>query len=353
MMQESELVLVSGASGFVACHVVQQLQQAGYRVRGTVRSLKNEAKVKPIRELCPEAAHPIELVEADLLDADSWPKAVEGCTYVVHTASPFPSENPKHEDELIKPAVEGTLNVLRAAKDAKTIKRVVLTSSMVSVFGAGNGKDGVTYSEKDFPDVKKDPTVDAYSKSKSMAERAAWDFVKFANFDLAVINPGFIIGPILSGGGDATSVVLIRRLLQKEMPMLPKINMPCIDVRDVARAHVIAMTLPEAGGQRHCLVQDGLWFKEISKILEKEFRSQGYSLPMSEAPYVALWFVARFDKQARMAMPFVNAKPNYDNTRLRTVLKIDPIPMEKSAVDMAYSAIERGFIKKTPKYKPR
>ena len=123
-MEESALVLVSGASGFVACHVVQQLQQAGYRVRGTVRSLKNEAKCQPLRELCPDAAHPIELVEADLLDAESWPKAVEGCTYVIHTASPFPAANPKHEDELIKPAVEGTLNVLRAAKDVSSVKRV-------------------------------------------------------------------------------------------------------------------------------------------------------------------------------------------------------------------------------------
>ena len=350
MMEESDLVLVSGASGFVACHVVQQLQQAGYRVRGTVRSLKNEAKVKPIRELCPDAAHPIELVEADLLDADTWPKAVKGCTYVIHTASPFPAANPKHEDELVKPAVEGTLNVLRAAHAAGTVKRVVVTSSMAAVFGAETGANGVTYNEDDFPDAS-EKHMEPYVKSKSKAEKAAWDFAKTANFELAVVNPGFIVGPVLSGG-DATSIVLVRQLMHREMPLIPKLHMPCIDVRDVARAHVRAMTMPEAAGKRHCTVQDGLWFKDLALILQKEFSQQGYKVPTTEAPYFLLWIMARFDSNLRLVLPSIGAKATYDNSRIRNVLKIDPIPMEKSLVDMAYSAVEKGFVKKTTKYKP-
>ena len=257
------MVLVSGATGYVAAHVIKQLQEAGYRVRGTVRSLKNEAKVKPIRELCPDAAHPIELVEADLLDADSWPKAVEGCKYVVHTASPFPSENPKHEDELIKPAVEGTLNVLRAAKDARTIKRVVLTSSTVAVVENASPDFDREYSEADFPDPSR-ITMQPYPKSKTLAERAAWDFVKEGEFELRVVNPGFVVGPP-THAGTGTSNDILKGVMLGRIDIRP-VCVPCVDVRDVARAHVAAMTTEEAAGHRHCLVTDMLWYADMAQM---------------------------------------------------------------------------------------
>ena len=327
MMEESDLVLVSGASGFVACHVVQQLQQAGYRVRGTVRSLKNEAKVKPIRELCPDAAHPIELVEADLLDADSWPKAVEGCTYVIHTASPV-ALGPVDEEPLIKGALGGTLNVLEAVKATSSVKRVVLTSSTVAVSG-GMAVPDASYSEKDFPDPMT-TEMDPYSKSKILAERAAWDFVKGASFELAVVNPSFIVGPPLHSG-EGLSTNIIKGLIDGSQEIMP-IIFPCVDVRDVARAHVAAMTTKDAAGHRHCLNTEGFWCSDIAQMLKDEFGGQGYSVTKrTETP---------------SAKP-----PHFDTTRMRSVLGINPIPIRKSLVDMGYRIIEMGLLPKTEKYR--
>ena len=189
-MSQDNLVLVTGASGYVACHVVQQLQRAGYRVRGTVRSLKNDKKCQPIRELCPDAKHPVEFVEADLLQPETWPAAVAGCSYVIHTASPFPFMPPKNPDDVIKPAVDGTLNVLRAVKGAGCAKRVVLTSSNAAVCG-DVAREGKTYDETDWTDVNE--WTSAYAKSKTLAEKAAWEFVDALSGDdrleLAVMNP--------------------------------------------------------------------------------------------------------------------------------------------------------------------
>ena len=146
-------VLVTGASGFIATHVVQQLQRQGYKVRGTVRSKTNEKKVKPLLSLCPNAEHELELVEADLMKPDGWNEAVADCSYIMHIASPFPNAEPRDENELIKPAVEGTLQVLRACREAKCVKRVVLTSSVVSISGGFEESDKA-FTEADWTDVK-------------------------------------------------------------------------------------------------------------------------------------------------------------------------------------------------------
>lgn len=192
---DSDLILVTGASGYIATHIISQLSAKGYRVRGTVRSLKDEKKLAPLRNLSRNCRYPIELVEADLLNEASWLKAVNGCTYVLHTASPFPSEVPENEDVVIKPALNGTLFVLRAcAQEGSMVKRVVLTSSIAAVAG-DNYTQGYTYSEADWPQGVTDP----YIKSKTMAERAAWEFVKEREskglwcFELAVVNPGFVM----------------------------------------------------------------------------------------------------------------------------------------------------------------
>lgn len=190
------LVLVSGASGFIAAHIIKLLLQEGYRVRGTLRNLKDEKKITPLRNLVPSKAHNLEFVQADLMKEDGWAEAVKGCTYVLHTASPFPAEVPKNEDEIIKPAVNGTLFLIRAcAQSGSTVKRVVLTSSCAAVFGdqfIGNN----TYTEKDWPNVT---NLYPYTKSKILAEKAAWDFVKEKEkknescFQLAVVNPGLVL----------------------------------------------------------------------------------------------------------------------------------------------------------------
>lgn len=191
---EDDLILVTGASGYIAAHIVKQLLDKGYRVRGTVRSLKNPKKVDPLYKLSDKGK--LELVEADLMNESSWLSSVKDCTYVIHTASPFPNSHPKDEMELINPAVNGTLFVFRACvqPDSK-VKRVVLTSSTAAVSG-DVVKQGYNYSEKDWADVN---NISAYAKSKTLAEKAAWDFLKEREakslpcFELAVINPNFVI----------------------------------------------------------------------------------------------------------------------------------------------------------------
>ncbi|XP_076435893.1 uncharacterized protein LOC143275577 [Babylonia areolata] len=347
---ESSLVLVTGASGYIATHVIKQLQDGGFKVRGTVRSLADEAKVKHLHDLCPEAAFKLELVEADLTKPESWEAAVKGVTYVIHVASPFPTSQPKDENEVIQPAVEGTQSVLKACVAAKTVKRIVLTSSCVAVNWSNTATDKV-HTEEDWSDTE---TLDAYAKSKTLAEKAAWDFIKELpdedKIELAVINPAYVMGPVLHGS-QCTSMEVIKRLLERSMPACPKLNFAIVDVRDVATAHVKAMTTPEAAGHRHLIVNTNMWMKEIAQLLAKEFKPQGYSVPTMNCPYFALWMSALFDKTIKMILPQVNKVHRFDNKRMKEVLGIEPMDSKETVIEMAYSLIENGFIKKTKKYR--
>lgn len=355
---DCKIVLVSGASGYVASHVVNLLLSEGYRVRGTVRSLTNEAKVTPLRELCSAARFPLELVEADLNQPDSWDGAVDGCAYVIHVASPFPSRPPVHEDDLIRPAVDGTLAVLRMCSKHR-VKRVVLTSSVAAIFGDLSARDaeGKVSNENDWTDTE--TAKDAYVKSKTLAERAAWDFLAqlpdVDRFELAVVNPVYVLGPMLmSSQGDITSSEIVKRLMNKEMPLVPRFNFSIVDVRDVALAHLRAMIVPEAAGHRHIVYSgQNLWLQEIAILLEKEFKSQGYSIPTANCPYPFLWMTSLFDKTVKLALPLYNKEQHMDNTRMKSVLGISPIDANTTVIDMAYDLIEKGIVKKTKKYLPR
>lgn len=232
-----DLVLVTGASGFIATHVVQQLLQKGYRVRGTVRDTKNERKVAPLRSLCPEAKNPLELVEADLNDPGAWSHAVTGCDYVIHVASPLLNVTPKNENDIIKPAVEGTRAIMKAAAESGSVKRVVLTSSTAAINAGGFVPMEGLFSEDTWPDL--DKVGAPYVKSKTLAERAAWDYVKDLptvngrKLELAVINPGYVVGPVLCGEF-ATAMEIPKRLLEHKMPAVPRLDYVLVDVRDVA-----------------------------------------------------------------------------------------------------------------------
>lgn len=215
---QTPLVLVTGISGFIASWVAHGALKLGYRVRGTVRSLKNEDKIKHLRDLCPGSVHKVELVEADLLDEKSWEAAVVDCDYILHVASPFVIDEPKNPNDLILPAINGTLNVLKAvSKQTKLPKRVVVTSSTASI-AYGTDPTNRVYTDKDWtvPDSKEFP-ITAYTKSKVLAERAAWDFVDKLpadrRFELATINPTLVQGPMLSGSqcSSAEIVQQVRR----------------------------------------------------------------------------------------------------------------------------------------------
>ncbi|GFS10275.1 reductase-related protein [Elysia marginata] len=242
-----ELVLVSGASGYIASWICKKLQEQGFRVRGTVRSLNNAKKVEYLRNLCPDAKYPLELVEADLLNPEGWPAAVKDCKYVMHTASPFVFGKPKHPDDLIKPAVEGTLNVLRAASEAGTVERVVLTSSYAAVVESGRTEGAFTDEDWSIPENQNN----IYMRSKTLAEKAAWDFVKDLpdgkKLELCTIMPSAVFGPPLSDNS-SESIDTIAGMFEGKVPMIPKLTMNAVDVRDVSEAHVKCITIPDAAG---------------------------------------------------------------------------------------------------------
>jgi len=343
---------VTGASGFLASHVVKQLLEGGeVMVRGTVRNLANEKKVAPLRKLAPEnAKYELELVEADLTNKESWVEAVKDCTYVIHVASPFPAENPRDEMEVIGPAVEGTKNVLEAcAKTKGGVKRVVLTSSCAAIY-AGRYNEGKVFTEEDWA-LEEGSTP--YEKSKARAEKAAWELVKNLSddekFELCVINPGFILGPVLQGS-TCTSMEFHRRLLQREVPMVPRISFPMCDVRDVAGAHIAAMTSPKAPGNRFVSVTDTMWVPEMARILNEEFRPLGYKVPTWVAPKFGLRVMALFDGSVKMLLPAIGHEIKFDNTKIKQDLQYKPTELKTSIIDMAYSLIDAGFVKMTAKY---
>lgn len=350
---DSPLVLVTGASGYVAAHIVKTLQDEGFRVRATVRNLEDETKVSPLKNLCPDASHTLEIVEADLLKEESWAAAVKDCVYVIHTASPFPSTPPPNPDDVLKPAVDGTNNVLKACSEAGSVKRVVITSSVAAIHGEMVMEEGKVYSEGDWTNTES-ASLDLYSKSKTLAERAAWDFVKELpeekKFELAVINPGLVFGPVINGA-ISTSVEIIKRLLERSMPMVPKANFAVCDVRDVALAHLKAMTLPNAADHRHIICTQNVWFKDIALALSKEFKPYGYNIPSMVAPYFAVWLNSFVDKLSRTILPRIGREFRFDNKRMREELGITPKELNQTLIDTAYSLIENGFVKKTKKYK--
>lgn len=345
---------MTGVAGYIASHVAQLLQTEGYRVRGTVRSLENEDHYQWVKQLCPDAKHELQLVEAALLKEESWTEAVKDCQFVIHVASPFPNQNLTNpEEELIKPAVEGTKFLLKACAASKTVQRVVLTSSVAAVHGEMAIEDGRLYNEEDWTDAES-AYLDNYSKSKTLAEKAAWDFVKELTdddkFELTVVNPGTVFGPIL-GKNVGTSVEIVKRILDRSMPAIPKANFTVCDVRDVALAHYKAMTIPEAVGHRHIVATQNLWLKEMAQVLAKELKPQGYSISTISCPYFALWVKGLFDKSVKLILPRVGKEIKFDNTRMKDVLGITPMDANQSILDTAYSLIEHGVVKKTKKYR--
>jgi dihydroflavonol-4-reductase len=274
----NDLVLVTGGSGFIATHCIIQLLEQGYRVRTTVRSTGGEADVLIL--LKNGGCIPGEWLSfaiADLMSDSGWSKAVEGCRYVLHVASPFPLTLPKQEDDLIIPAREGTLRVLRASRDAG-VERVVQTSSYAAI-GYGHGGARTSFDEKDWTDTGS-PHVAPYTKSKTLAERAAWAFMEKegGKMELSVINPVLVMGPIL-GKDYSTSIEIVRRLMDGELPGCPRLNLNIIDVRDVAKLHVSAMTNPLAKGERFIASAGIRSVKEIALTLKERLGDRARRVP--------------------------------------------------------------------------
>ncbi len=331
-------VLVTGATGFIALHCIDQLLKAGHSVRGTLRTMSRSSEVC---EAAGEFSDRLEFAYADLTGDDGWIEAAHGCDYVMHTASPVPRDIPEHEDDLIVPARDGTIRVLTAAK-AAGIKRAVLTSSIAAVTRDSQKPKDHVYTEADWTVVDE---AEPYAKSKTLAERAAWDFAKEQGLELATILPGPVLGPVLSKDCSASGD-LVSQILQRGVPMVPPIEMTTVDVRDVAAAHIAAMTVPEAAGERFIVVGDPVWMKDIAKTLAGEYGPQGWQIPTRGLPLWAAKFGANFHPKLKQAKPFLGKSSKFDTAKLQSVLGIKPRGSEEMVLAMAESMLRLGLVEK-------
>jgi nucleoside-diphosphate-sugar epimerase len=351
-------VLVTGGSGFIASHTILQLLAAGYQVRTTVRSMARESDVRAMLKV--GGAEPgdwLQFVPADLMSDAGWPAAVAGCEFVLHIASPFPATVPKHEDELVLPAREGALRVLRASRDAG-VKRVVLTSSFAAVGyghapprepGAVRGApQQAAFTEMDWTDPN-GPDVMPYVKSKTLAERAAWDFIarEGAGLELSTVNPVGVFGPVL-GSDYATSIILVQRMMDGSLPGLPRMCFGAVDVRDVADLHLRAMTDPAATGERFLAVAgDFFWIVEIAEVLKERLGEKARRVPTRQLPNWLVRLAAFKDPAVKQIIPELGKWKNATSEKAQRVLGWSPRSREDSVVATAESLIKLGLVKKS------
>jgi dihydroflavonol-4-reductase len=335
-------VLVTGGSGFVGVHVVLQLLNAGHVTRTTVRSLKRETDVRAmLRNAGAEPGARLSFFAADLERDEGWAAAVAGCDFVIHVASPLPLSAPKTEDEVIVPARDGVLRVLRVARDAK-VKRVVLTSSCGAIY-YGHPARSAPFDETSWTNL--DGEMSAYVKSKAIAERAAWDFIarEGAALELAVINPAGVFGPAL-GPDFSSSLDLVKRLMRGGFGC-PQIYFGVVDVRDVADLHLRAMTDPAAKGERFIAVSgDVMSMLDIAKVLKARMGDAARKVPTRQIPNWVVRIVARFDGRMRQLLPLLGTIRRPTSAKAERVLGWKPRPREDAIVATAESLIRFGIV---------
>jgi len=331
----AETVLVTGGSGFLGGWCLVELLQRGYEVRTTVRDLSREPEVRDAISSTGQPGEKLSVLAADLTKDDGWQAAVDGCDYVLHVASPFPPVQPKDPDELIVPAREGTLRVLRAAL-AAGVKRTVVTSSVAAI--AGGAKSPGPLTEADWTDLDF-PSLSPYVRSKTIAERAAWDLAREQGAEdrLATVNPGAILGPLLSDDG-SYSLEAIERLL-KGMPGVPRIGFSFVDARDVADLHVKAMLAPEAGGERFIAVTQFLWMAEVAAVLRRELGADAAKVPTRGVPNLLVRAMALFDPGIRSITNQLGKKLTYSSAKAEAKLGWTPRPLEQTIADTGRSIV--------------
>ena len=336
-----ETVLVTGGTGFIGLHCLQQLLDKGYKVRTTIRSESRKQEVMDAMKEHSSNCENLEFYIADLLKDDGWKEAVEGSKYVLHVASPFFLGEPENEDVFIKPAVEGTLRVLKACADAD-VQKVVLTSSFAAV-GYGHPREKELYTEEDWSSV--DGEISAYAKSKTLAEKAAWEFVEnleeSKKFDLTVINPVAVTGPMLTSDIGSSNDFLLK-LISGSMPACPKIHMGYIDVRDVAKAHIFSMTEEKTNGERIIVSENEMFFAEVGKTLnEAGFKKS----PTKELPNFLVKIMSFFVGELKTLLSALDRKGDIDKTKAERFFNWEYISTEQSVTETAQQLQEMGLTK--------
>ncbi|MBY0519597.1 MAG: aldehyde reductase [Sphingomonas sp.] len=333
-------VLVTGGSGYIGGFVIRQLAAAGWGVNTTVRSLSREAEVRATLGV---PAGQLRFFAADLLSDAGWAEAMAGCDHLVHVASPLPAGAVRHEDDLIVPAREGALRALRFAK-AAGVRRVVMTSSVAAI-AYGHGKKSATFTEADWTDVN-GPQVHAYAKSKTLAERAARDWIaaEGAGMDYVSVNPAAVLGPVL-GPDFSSSVQIITRLLSGSLPGLPDFGFGVVDVRDVADLHVRALTAEGIAGERFIASGDFLMMRDVAAVLRDRMGAEARKVPTRRLPDVMLHLVSLFDPAVRMVTGELGKRRVTPSDHARDILGWTPRPAADTIVDTARSLIDLGIVR--------
>jgi len=334
-----EKVLVTGATGYIGLHCIQQLLNQGYAVNGSVRSPERKEEVFEALQKHNTPTENLNLFTFNLTEDDGWDEGMEGCDYLLHVASPIALEN-HNEDFFVKPAVAG---VKRAFKYAKkhNVKKVVLTSSVAAIFDTLEEK--TDYDETDWSDPE-NPSISHYAKSKTLAEKAAWDFVDNEDnpFELAVINPALVIGPSLSVDlGESNKAIAM--VTTGKMPVAVPLQFGYVDVRDVAAAHLLAMQNSNSNGERFALAEKDLWYKDVAKVL----RDNGFDkAPTFNVPVWLAKILANFSKELKVTLPYLGRVRSVKNTsKAKDILGWNPRPAEESIIDIAVQIKEMGLIK--------
>ncbi|MBN8713009.1 MAG: aldehyde reductase [Xanthomonadales bacterium] len=338
-------VLVTGGSGFIGSRTILHLLAAGHAVRTSVRRPDRAGQVRELlRQGGAEPGDRLSFAVADLEHDAGWAQAVAGCDYVLHLASPFPATLPKHEDDLIVPAREGALRVLRAARDGG-VRRVVLTSSFAAI-GYGHPPRSTPFDESDWTRTDA-PGVQPYAKSKTLAERAAWDFLDHEGgaLELAMVNPVMVFGPVL-GADYSTSIMLIQRLLDGSLPGCPRIQFGAVDVRDVADLHLRAMTDPAASGERFlALAGDFMTLLDMARLLKERLGAAARRAPTRQLPDWLVRVAALWDANVRQILPELGQARNATAAKAQRLLGWQPRPAQEAIVATAESLIRLGLLK--------
>lgn len=336
-----EKVLVTGASGYIALHCISELLKNGYAVRGSLRKVNREAEVRKAIAKEVDAKNNLEFCQLDLNKDEGWNDAMIGCSYVLHVASPFPFKEPKNENDVIIPAKEGTIRALEAAKKTN-IKKLILTSSVAAIQYGHDDPDKV-FDHNDWTNIE-GKNVTPYVKSKTIAEKAAWDFIEHEGnpFQLAVINPALVIGPTLSDDLGVSNAA-IEMVVTGKMPVAIPIQFGYVDVRDVASAHILAMQNDSSNGERFALAERDLWYKDIAKLL----RDNGYNkAPTFSVPIWLAKFLANFSKRLKITLPFIGRVRSVAKTsKAKDLLGWNPRSSEESILEIANQVKEMGLIK--------